>query len=300
MQVRSDGSSLAVAILVAATIALPGCGRQTPDGQGGSTGAQVTGVIVLAPGQSMPAGMPLEIDLVEWSSAKEPPPPIASVKLASSEGAETPFAVPFEPGKVRPGHSYLLQARAVIDQTTYLAGTSVAPLPAAGATFPVDVVLRRPEHASPLYLDVSVLRLDYKGEADWSAKLRDVMPGVLACLHSVSGEGLRVAKAWSMDGGKVGVRIRAADGNGFECIALADGSKFESLSGLPSFAEPLPGEGNPAFVPAPSSPTMEPCRRYERVLGGADETIGWLVYDTCLKDAPQAGVAPAINAPLPR
>ncbi len=285
---------------LAATIALSGCGGARENGEGKAAATQISGVIVLAPGQSMPAGMPLEIDLVEWSSAQESPAPIASVKLASADGAETPFTLPFEPGKVRSGHPYLLQARAVIEKTTYLAGTAVAPIPAGGAAFPVDVVLRRPAHASPLYLDVSVLRLEYKGDSDWSSKLRDVMPGMLACLHSVSGQGLRVTKAWSMGGGRIGVRIRADDGNGFECVALADGSKFETLSGLPSFAESLPGEGNPAFVPAPSSPKMETCRRYERVLGGANETVGWLVYDTCPKDAPQAGVAPAGNTPSPR
>jgi uncharacterized lipoprotein YbaY len=284
--------------LVVAT-GLSACSRQPAGGDSGEARAQISGVIVLAPGQSMPAGMPLEIDLVEWSSAQQPPAPIASIELASAEGTETPFTLPFAADKVRTGRPYLLQARAVIQKTTYLTGTAVAPIPAGGAAFPVDVVLRRPEHASPLYLDVSVLRLEYKGESDWSAKLRDVMPAMLACLHSVSGAGLRVTKAWSMGGGRVGVRIRADDGNGFECIALADGSKFETLSGMPSFVEPLPGEGNPSFVPAPSSPKMEPCRRYERVLGGANETIGWLVYDTCLKDAPQAGVAPAGNTPSP-
>ena len=88
-----------------------------------------------------------------------------------------------------------------------------------------------------------MLRLEYKGESDWSAKLRDVMPGMLACLRSVSGKGLGVSKAWTMSGGKVGVRIRNQDGNGFDCVALADGSKFESLSGLPSFAECPAGRG---------------------------------------------------------
>jgi uncharacterized lipoprotein YbaY len=288
-----------LAAVVATAIALSGCSKQRAGEEAVAAAGKITGVLVLVPGQSMPVGMPLEVDLVEWSAAKEPPVPIASVRLESADGVETPFTLHFDTAKVQPGHQYLLQARAAIQKTTYLVGTAIAPVAANGAKFPVDVVLRRPPHASPLYLDVSVLRLDYKEESDWSGKLRDVMPGMLACLHSVSGPGLRVSKAWSMGGGRIGVRIRADDGNGFECVALADGSKFETLSGLPSFAESLPGEGNPAFVLAPASPKMEPCRRYERVLGGVNETMGWLVYDTCLKDAPQAGVAPAGNASSP-
>jgi hypothetical protein len=36
---------------------------------------------------------------------------------------------------------------------------------------------------------------------------------------------------------------------------------------------------------------MAACRRYERVLGGVDETLGWLVYDTCPASAAAAGPA---------
>jgi hypothetical protein len=247
---------------------------------------KISGVLVLAPGQSMPAGMPLEVDLVELESGQQAAAPLAKTQLASGTAAETPFNLSYDPARLAAGHAYVLRASAAIDGTTYLAGAALAPTGPATQSFPVDVVLRRPPNASPLYLDVSVLRLDYKGPADWSARLRDVMPGMFACLRSVSGQGLAISKAWTMPGGRVGVRIRGDDGNGFECVALADGSKFESLSGLPSFAVALPGEGNPAFVPAPASPKMAACRRYERVLGGVDETLGWLVYDTCQPAAP--------------
>ncbi len=236
----------------------------------------------------MPAGMPLELELAELTSAKEAPAPIATGKLESGAAGETPFSLQYETARVRSGHPYVLRARAAMQGTAYLAGNALAPVAASANAFPVDVVLRRPPNASPLYLDVSVLRLDYKGETDWSGRLREVMPGMLACLRSVSGKGLGVSKAWSMSGGKVGVRIRAEDGNGFECVALADGSKFDTLSGLPSFAATLPGEGNPTFVPAPASPKMAECRRYERVLGGVEETLGWLVYDTCAPVTPVA------------
>ena len=276
------------------------CGPR-PGGSGAAPATgKISGMLLTAPGQSMPEGVPLEVELAELTTTKVAPAAIATAKLESAPGPETPFTLEYDPAKISASRTYVLRARATIQGTTYLAGNSLAAVASQAPDFPVDIVLRRPSNASPLYLDVSVLRLDYKGDADWSSKLRDVMPGMLVCLRSVSGDGITVSKAWSMSGGKVGVRIRNADGSGFECVALADGSKFESLSGLPSCADALPGEGNPVFVPAPASPKMAPCRRYERVLGGINETIGWLVYDTCLKDAPQAGVAPAGNAPSSR
>ena len=283
MQYESQRRALA-AIVLLATLASCG-GRQSGDG-GAVTTAKISGVLLTAPGQSMPQGVPLEVELTELSSSKQPPAPVAAARLESADGAETPFAMEFEPDKVRAGSTYVLHARATIQGTTYLEGRAVAPVGVSPGEFPVDIVLRRPANASPLYLDVSVLRLEYKGETDWSSKLRDVMPAMLVCLRSVSAEGLGVSKAWPMSGGKVGVRIRNPDGSGFDCIALADGSKFESLSGLPSFAEALPGEGNPTFVPAPASPKIAECRRYERVMGAVGETLGWLVYDTCAQAEP--------------
>lgn len=284
------------AILLLAPLVLSGCGERRDGGNDRPATAGIAGVMITAPGQSMPEGMPLEVELAELAPAADAATPIATAKLESGAGPETPFSLEYDTSKIRPGRPYVLRARAAIQETTYLAGSAIAPVAAQAPDFPVDIVLRRPPNASPLYLDVSVLRLDYKGDTDWSAKLRDVMPGVLVCLRSVSGDGVGVSKAWPMSGGKIGVRIRSEDGNGFDCVALADGSKFESLSGLPSFAPALPGEGNPVFVPAPASPKMAECRRYERVLGGVNETLGWLVYDTC-QPATQPAGAPAAAAP---
>jgi uncharacterized lipoprotein YbaY len=276
------------AVALLATLAIAGCGPSGSGGSGTAATAKISGVLITAPGQTMPEGMPLELELAALSPADNPPAAVATVKLESGAAPETPFALEYDTTKIDSGGTYVLRARAAIEGTTYLAGSALAPVAARAAEFPVDIVLRRPPNASPLYLDVSVLRLEYKGETDWSAKLRDVMPGMLVCLRSVSGEGLGVSKAWPMSGGRIGVRIRNPDGSGFDCVALADGSKFETLSGLPSFAEKLPGEGNPSFVPAPASPKMAECRRYERVLGGVGETLGWLVYDTCAPAAPAA------------
>jgi uncharacterized lipoprotein YbaY len=284
----STSRHLAIAaVAFSATLSLAACGRQAGSGSDAAP-AKVSGVLLTAPGQSMPEGMPLVVELRELDTGQKAPAAVATAELKSGAGPETPFTLEYAPASIRSGTTYVVQARAAIQGTTYLAGSALAPVTAAASGLAVDIVLRRPPNTSPLYLDVSVLRLDYKGEADWSAKLRELMPAMLVCLRSVSGEGIGISKAWTMDGGKIGVRIRNQDGSGFDCVALADGSKFESLAGLPSFAERLPGEGNPTFVAAPASPRMTECRRYERVLGGVGETLGWLVYDTCTEAAPAA------------
>jgi len=280
---------LSVALIAAAGIA--GCGQRNAGTGGEQPKREISGVLLLAPGQLVPAGMPLELELAELTSAEPPPAAIATARLESGDSPETPFSLQYDAAKVQSARQYVLRARAAIEGTVYLAGSALAPVAVQGTAFPVDVVLRKPAEAPPLYLDVSVLRLEHKREGDWSRALRALMPAIQACLRSVSGEGLAVTKAWPVGGGKIGVRIRAQDGSGFDCTALPDGSKFESLSGLPSFAEKLPGEGEPSFVPASGSPKMDKCLRYERVLGSLDETLGWLVYDTCPKDAPPAAPA---------
>lgn len=280
-------------LLVMAACSVAACGGAD---RGGETAA-INGALVLAPGQVLPAGMPVEVQLVPLQPPGATVVPLASAQVEWGGGPETPFALDYPVSSAGKGTHYLLVARAAIQERTFLAGQALAPVPAVTPDVPVDIVLRRPEGASPLYLDVSVLQLEHKRESDWAHSLREMMPAIQVCLHSVSGDGITVTKAWPAGGGRIGVRIRGRDGSGFDCRALPDGSKFESLSGLPSFAEKLPGEGEPTFVPAPGSPRMDKCLRYERVLGGLKETLGWLVYRTCPQEAATTGQAPAAAPP---
>lgn len=238
-------------------------------------------MLVLAPGEFVPVGMPLEIELLRSPATAEGGGPLAIGGLEAGESAETPFSLQYDPGRLEPGAAYVLRARAVLNSTVYLAGEAPLPPAAAEPPIPVDIVLRSLPDAAPLFREVSILRLGYKRETDWAYQLRDVMPAIQLCLHSVSGENLAVTKAWAMGGGEAGVRIRTADGGGFDCVALVDGSRFTSLTGLPSFAEMLPGERSPVFIPAPGGPRAMECQRYERVMGGFNEPLGWLVYPTC-------------------
>lgn len=281
--------------------ALAGCGS----GKAPSTGQPVAvrGNLVLAPGQNLPAGMPVELELVAQSPATEGAGPLASTTIEWVEGAETPFSLDYPPANAAADTRYVLRARAALQGRVFLAGEALAPVPLREPDLAVDVLLRRPADAPPLYLDVSVLRLEHKREGDWSRDLREFMPAISVCLRSVSGQGIAVTKAWAAGGGRIGVRMRTTDGSGFDCTALPDGSKFDNLAGLPSFAAALPGENEPSFVPAPGSPTMSECRRYERVLGGLGETLGWLVYQTCPigqePGAPATPGAPSAPATAP-
>ena len=275
-----SGLSVAGAALVVALLA--GCGQRD-----GATGpAEIAGTLVLAPGQLLPAGMPIELELVAAGPPKEGAVPLASATVEWREGGETPFTLAYDAAAVAPQARYVLRARAAMQDVVYFSGEALAAVPALEPAVATDVVLRKPENAPLLYLDVNVMRLDRKRPEDWSRDLRMLMPAIQVCLRSVSGAGIAVTKAAPAGGGRIAVRIRTRDGSGFDCVALPDGSKFDSLSGLPSFAAKLPGENEPAFVPAPGSPKMDKCLRYERVLGGLDETLGWLVYNTCPAEAP--------------
>ena len=273
---------LAKGLAILAVILALGCDARPPSqGSVGHGPVNVSGTLVLAPGEFVPVGMPLEIELVRHPAPAEGGGPLASAQLEAGVSKETPFALEYDSGRLEPGAVYLLKARAVLDKTVYLAGEAPAPPAAADPPIPVDIVLRRLPDTAPLFREVSILRLGYKREADWAHQLRDVMPAIQLCLHSVSGEDLVVTKAWAMGSGQAGVRIRAPDGSGFDCVALVDGSRFTSLTGLPSFAEVLPGERSPVFIPAPGGPRAMECQRYERVMGGFNEPLGWLVYPTC-------------------
>jgi len=267
-----------LAILLGALLA-SGCDREAAPQ--GPVEAQVMGTIVLAPGEFVPVGMPLEVELVRHPAAPQGEGALAVTRFGAGASTETPFALEYDVGRLEPGAAYVLRARAILDSTVYLTGEAPVPSPSAQPPIPVDIVLRRRTDGAPLFREVSILRLGHKREEDWARLLRDVMPAIQLCLRSVSGQDLEVTKAWPMGAGEAGVRIRGADGGGFDCVALMDGSKFTSLTGLPSFSEALPGERSPVFIPAPRGPEAMACRRYERVVGGFNEPLGWLVYPTC-------------------
>jgi hypothetical protein len=84
-----------------------------------------------------------------------------------------------------------------------------------------------------------------------------------------------VTTAWTLEHGRVGVRIRPGEGEWIEFVVPASGSKVEWSRKLRPGTRPMPGEGNPLFSP-PSQDPPEGDYRHERIEGEDGTFLGWL------------------------
>jgi hypothetical protein len=117
---------------------------------------------------------------------------------------------------------------------------------------------------------------------DWSRRVLDLMPAIRACLDATPDKPATITKAWPMNRGMVGVRLRDAKGTRSECIVAAGGGAPERHQPVDATSRPLPGEGRPVFTPAPQVPPAGPCWRNEPVTGpGGGESPGTLSYIAC-------------------
>lgn len=82
-----------------------------------------------------------------------------------------------------------------------------------------------------------------------------------------------MTKAWPINRGRVGVRVRNGAGGWFACIAPALGGMPERFDSIPSGTRPLPGED---ASPAPQSPPAGACYRHGHVLRADGEPLGLL------------------------
>jgi hypothetical protein len=149
------------------------------------------------------------------------------------------------------------------DMLRRLDAPAATPAPVAAAPEPVAI----PELKSP---------------DDWSRRIADLMPAIRACLEATAVKPATVTKAWPMNHGMAGVRLRDAAGDHAECITPANGGTPERYAALEGGARPLPGEGRPVFTPAPQPAPTGPCWRNEPVvLPGDAEPAGTLSYSGC-------------------
>jgi uncharacterized membrane protein len=121
---------------------------------------------------------------------------------------------------------------------------------------------------------------DFGGKrvTDWSRVLPDLLPAVQACVSQATPSVESVLKAWPMNRGMVGARLKTSDGGVHDCTATT-GGKVDSLAPIAADAEPLPGEGEPVFLPTYASPPEVDCGRLERVSGPQGEAVaGYLHY----------------------
>jgi heat shock protein HslJ len=125
-----------------------------------------------------------------------------------------------------------------------------------------------------------------KPESDWSRLISDLLPAIQACLAQPAVPVERVLKAWPMNEGMVGVRLRSPDGHRFDCIAPHTGGPAERLNGLMPEDSKMPGEGDPVFFPKRQSPPPVRVELLERVIDGTGVVQGWLSYARGGQNAP--------------
>jgi len=120
-----------------------------------------------------------------------------------------------------------------------------------------------------------------KPTSDWSRLLPEMLPAIRACTLDANLSVAQILKAWPMNRGKAGVRVLATNGKVSDCVVDLGTSRIDSVESVAAGAAPLPGQGNPVFLPARESPPQVRCGRIERAVGKGGRTDGYLVYDPC-------------------
>jgi heat shock protein HslJ len=133
---------------------------------------------------------------------------------------------------------------------------------------------------SPLALAQSPSAPRAKADGDWTKQMGDLLPAIQACLEQPAVPVESVLKAWPMNHGLVGVRVRSTGGHRFDCLAPQIGGSVTRLIGLMPEEEKVPGEGEPVFLPKRDNPPPVRVDRLEQVVDGRGAVRGWIFYDS--------------------
>jgi hypothetical protein len=121
-----------------------------------------------------------------------------------------------------------------------------------------------------------------KATEDWSRHVVELMPAIRACLDATPTKPVTVTKAWPMNRGMVGVRLRNGRGQRLECVVPGAGGRPASYKTLAPAARLLPGEGQPVLTPGARLKPAGKCWRNEPVtLPGETRPAGTLSYLVC-------------------
>lgn len=127
--------------------------------------------------------------------------------------------------------------------------------------------------------DVPFADYGTKAMDDWSRVLPDLLPAIQACVAAAPDPVDRVLKGWPMNRGMIGTRLRTRDGAVIDCTATT-GGRVDEVRAVPAEADPLPGQGEPVFLPARARAPSPACGQVERVSGPQGEAAaGYLLYD---------------------
>lgn len=116
-----------------------------------------------------------------------------------------------------------------------------------------------------------------KAEGDWSRHLPSLATAVLRCAFDGGVATEAVTRAWPMNHGKAGVRLRDSSQARFDCVVDLGHGDIESVAPVAA-GDDLPGEGSPLWLPVGEQPPVLHCGRVERVLGADGLLTGWLHY----------------------
>ncbi len=116
-----------------------------------------------------------------------------------------------------------------------------------------------------------------KGKDDWSQQLPDLATAIGRCALDGGVATEAVTKAWPMNRGKIGVRLRDSGQARFDCVVDAGTGAIEGVQPVEGDGL-LPGEGEPLWLPARENPPVLHCGRVERVTDGGGQLQGYLHY----------------------
>jgi uncharacterized protein YecT (DUF1311 family) len=163
----------------------------------------------------------------------------------------------------------------------------------------IAVLRSRPDYteARPGPVELPPTAISAAG-AGWSRGLSSYIKAIRACLRKAPGEVSRIGNAWedAEQDHAVAMRMRAANGDTWLCVARRDGSEVLSLKTANTY-ETLPPEG-PLFYPDPSAAPKQACGKPVQVLDEYDAAVGW-VGPACTAQAatPPAPVETSVQQP---
>jgi uncharacterized lipoprotein YbaY/heat shock protein HslJ len=245
-------------------------------GSGGAAraeGAAVTGRVIYLDRAMLPPGAVLDVQLQDISRADAPAEVLSALRVESLGAPPYPFALPYDPGALREGHTYAVSARITHGDRLVMISDTIHPVLTRGAPSEgVEVIVRRVStsadamDASPQVMTAPGLRLPatFTGTipmasgpgTEWHL---DLWPDqVFHLSQSFGNEGERVADIglWSADPARDAIVLRGGReapvflqvrGNGDLRLMTPDGEPIESDLPYTLTAGPL----DPAEVALP-------------------------------------------------
>lgn len=119
-------------------------------------------------------------------------------------------------------------------------------------------------------------------EHDWTKLIAKLLASVDACAAVPSLQPVIITRVYEIEPNLVGVRMEDPAGRRSECLIQSTSIYPLRYEPLVAGLRPMPGDGNPRFIRAPSEPLNDECNRSDEVRDTKGETvIGWRVRSTC-------------------